>query len=318
MKSIKQNQILLKKPGKTKAFFICLIIASFLWLIHALNMVYTVSFKIPVSFINLPQNKKPLEPLPQNISLDVKASGLKLSLLYLDRPYKNLMIDFNKLQTSNRNQSYILSPSKININSVFKIETQIKHISPDTLYFTENSGYQKSVPVKIPLSIKCLQGYGYLRPSINPDRIIIWGDTSEIKKIDTIYTSPINLYNLSQSIYQSVSVIKPNNQIVSNTNEVNLQIQVSKLIEHQLYLPVINSHENTGQKISIFPSRVKVTFTALQNQYDEKDSTLFMAMIDYQASNNQRKKYPVFLSKNPSHTTILNIVPKEVEILIFK
>ena len=133
-----------KKPGKTKAFFICLLIASFFWLIHALNTVYTQNFIVPVSFVNVPQSKKPLEPLPDHISIDVKASGLKLSYLLLNKPFKELEIDFNNLKSINRNQCYILSSSKLNLNSIFKIETQIKNVLPDSLYFSENTGLQKT------------------------------------------------------------------------------------------------------------------------------------------------------------------------------
>ena len=76
------NQILnKKKPSKTKAFFICLIISSLLWLFHSLNIVYTYTFKVPVNFKNIPQNKKPLIQIPEKLSIDVKASGLKLLLL---------------------------------------------------------------------------------------------------------------------------------------------------------------------------------------------------------------------------------------------
>jgi hypothetical protein len=99
----------MKKPGKTKAFFICVLIASFLWLIHALNTVYTETFKIDVSFTNVPLNRQSLDPLPERLSIDIKASGLKLALLRLNKPFKPLEIDFNALKPLNHSQAYVLS-----------------------------------------------------------------------------------------------------------------------------------------------------------------------------------------------------------------
>ncbi|MEO6301694.1 MAG: hypothetical protein ABIP51_00850, partial [Bacteroidia bacterium] len=48
------------KPGKATAFFICLGIAALLWILQALNTVYTHTLIVPVTFKNLPQSKKPL------------------------------------------------------------------------------------------------------------------------------------------------------------------------------------------------------------------------------------------------------------------
>src|SRR5688572_27626891 len=181
------------KPGKTKAFFICLMIASFLWVVHSLNTVYTHTLRVPVTFKNLPRNKKPLVHMPESLAIDVKASGLRLALILFNKPFKPLEVDFNVLKSVNRNQNYVLSSSHLNFKSILKFETQIKHISPDTLYFSEKVGYQKNVAVKVPLYIKCKEGYGYKTPVIKPSFLTIWGDTAMLDKIDTIYTQPLTL-----------------------------------------------------------------------------------------------------------------------------
>jgi YbbR domain-containing protein len=308
----------LKKPGKTKAFFICLLIASFLWIIHALNTVYTQNFKVPVVFKNIPQNKKALEPLPEKISIDVKASGLKLSFLMLKSPFAPLELDFNNLKSVHHNQCYVLSSSKLNFRSIFNIEAQIKHISPDSLYFSENTGLQKSVPVKVPLTVQCQEGYGFLNPLTIPSEIQIWGDSTSIKQIDTIFTAPLNLINLKENITKSIAVIKPNEKMYSNVSEIKLEIVVSKLIERSVIIPINTINETQKNKVNIFPSSVKVTFTTLQNNFNLSDTFAFKALIDLKKSSSRSKKYSVFLVNKPSQTTVMSIEPKEVEVLIFK
>ena len=307
-----------KKPGKTKAFFICLVIASFLWLIHSLNTVYTYNLKIPVTFKNQPQNKKPLFQIPEQLSLDVKASGLKLLIILLNKPFKPLEIDFNVLKSVNRNQNYVLSTSHLNFKSIFNFETQIKHISPDTLYFSEKNGFQKNVPVKVPLYLKCKEGYGFKKPSINPAFVTLWGDSSLIAKIDTIYTQALTLSDLDKSVDTQLELLKPNQQVFTSSGEANVFITVAKLIEQTITLPVNDIHTSSKQRINLFPSSVKVKFTAIQNSYNTSDSNLFKASIDSDKINPVSKKCPVFLSTFPGHVTIMNIVPQEVEILIFK
>jgi hypothetical protein len=307
-----------RKPGKTKAFFICLLIAAFLWLAHTLNTVYTYTIRLPVTFKNIPINKKPLVPLPDEIYADVKASGLKLSLILLNKPYKALEVDFNKLKSVNRHQNYILSSSHLDFKKVLNFETQIKHVSPDTLYFSEKTGYQKVVPVKIPLFIKCREGYGFKKPVINPNFITIWGDTAVIASIDTIYTQPLTLNNLSQNVNSDITFIRPDNDVYTSVGSAHVMIEVARLIEHTIMVPVYNADNNLRQQVNIYPSQVKVRFTSLQATYTQNDTTLFKARIDSRKINSRTKKCPVHLQSVPSNVTIMDIDPPEVEILILK
>jgi len=307
-----------KKPGKAKAFFICVIIASFLWLVHSLNTVYTYTLKIPVTFKNQPQNKKPLFQIPDHISLDVKASGLKLALILLKKPFKPLEIDFNALKSVNRDQNYVLSSSHLNFKSVFNFETQIKHISPDTLYFSEKNGYQKNVPVKVPLYIKCKEGFGYKKPAINPAFVTLWGDSTAISKIDTVYTQALTLSNLDKNVNTQLELLKPNLQIYTSSGEATIFIEVAKLVEQTIHLQVSDIHNSLQQRVNIFPSTVKIKFTAIQNSFNPEDTSLFRAMIDSEKINKLTKKCPVFLSTYPGQVTVMSIDPPEVEILIFR
>jgi YbbR domain-containing protein len=307
-----------KKPGKTKAFFICVVIASFLWLVHSLNTVYNYTLKVPVIFKNLPQNKKPLMEMPEYVSVDVKASGLRLALILLNKPFKPLEIDFNNLKSVNRDQNYVLSSSHLNFKNVLNFETQVKHINPDTLYFSEKTGYQKNVPVKVPLYIKCKEGFGYKKPVVNPAFITLWGDTSVIEPIDTIFTQPLTLSKLDKSFNTQLELLKPNPKVYTSAREANVFIEVAKLIEQSITLPVTDRRSSLRRVVNIYPSRVRVRFTSIQNAFNSEDTTLFKAMIDSDKINRQTKKCPVFLGTFPGNVTIMDIEPKEVEILIFK
>jgi hypothetical protein len=308
-----------KKPGKTKAFFICLIIASFLWLVHSLNTVYTHTFKIPVSFKNLPQNKRPVVQLPEILTVDVKASGLKLAFMLLNKSNRELQVDFNSLKAVNRGLNYVLSSSNIDLKRVLGFESHAKHVSPDTLYFSEKTGFQKNVALKVPVNIECRQGYSYKRPEINPAFITIYGDTADIEAVDTVYTQPIHLPDLYENISLKPAIIKPRPGIYTNINEASLFIEVEKLVEQIITIPVSDIHANNEhRRVNIFPSQVKVKFTVMQNAFNNQDTALFKAVIDSEKINRVTKKCEVFLNMVPGNATVMEITPKEVEILILK
>jgi hypothetical protein len=308
-----------KKPGKTTAFFICLLLAGMLWGIKALNTVYEHErLKLPVVFRNVPQNKKPMQAMPDHLTIDVKASGLKLFLILLNQPFKPVEIDFNELKSVNKQQNYILSPSTIRFKNSLKFEAEIMQVSPDILYFTEKSGYQKNVPVKVPIYIKCIPGYGYRSPEVVPNFATIVGDSNSIKAIDTIYTQALSLNNLSQKTEKKMAVIRPNESIYCSVHEVDVKIEVDKLIEHTVYVPVeVRSNDLNVKSINVFPSRVKVKFTALQNNFNASDTTSFNATVST-SSISKSGRAPVFLGTQPGNINVLSIEPKEVELLIMK
>jgi len=309
------TSILKRKPGKTTAFFICILVATFLWLVKSLNTTYTKTVKIPVEFKNIPQNKKPLNPIPDYLNIDIKANGLKLFFILMNRPFKKMEVDFNNLKSSHRN--YVISPTTINLKESLKFEAVVKHISPDTLYFMENSGYQKNVPVKVVCTLKCERGYGCKTPVVNPPFITIVGDSAAIKNVDTIYTQTFNLNNLNSGIEKNLAVLKPNDNVYLNLSKVNVSIKVEKLIEQTLLLPIniLNAPLN-AKSVHVFPSRVKIKFTSLQNDFNLADTINFKAAINGAGHNSG--KIPVFMSMQPGNINILSIEPKDAELLIIK
>lgn len=307
-----------KKPGKTKAFFVCLLIASFLWLVHSLNTVYTYTFKIPVEFKNIPINKRPLMEMPNFITIEAKASGLKLAMILSNKYQRPYEVDFNKLQSVNKNQNYVLSNSQLNLNKRFRFDVQIKSISPDTLYFTEKTGFQKIVPVKVPLHIKCKEGYAYKKPSVTPAFLTIWGDTTYLEKVDTLYTQTLTLSNLSQNVLTTLQLIKPSSELHTAVNAVSLSVEVSKLIQQSVTIPITNQRDYPNQQVRLFPSKATIRFTALQNTFNPEDTLAFKAVINSDKVNKFSNKCPVILSSVPGNITVLEITPKEVELLILK
>jgi len=307
-----------QKPGKTKAFFVCLVIAAFLWLAHSLNTVYIYTLKVPVTFKNQPVNKRTVTELPKQLSVNVKASGLKLFLILLNRPFSPVEIDFNNLAQVNKNQNYVLSASGINFKHIFNFEAQIKQIRPDTLYFSEKTGLQKIVAVKVPLQIKCKEGFGYKKPQIEPAFTSIWGDTTLINDIDTLYTQPLTLNGLDQNISTTVTIIKPGKEVYTFINEVTVVIETARLIEQTVTVPLNDVGGSPAGQTTIFPPKVKIRFTSIQNTFVPTDSVLFRAVINSAKTNPKSKKCPVFLTSSPDNITVMEIEPKEVDFIILK
>jgi hypothetical protein len=304
------------KPGKTTAFFVCLLLAIFLWLIKSLNTVYTQNIKIPVEFRNIPQSKKPLQNIPDFLNIEVKASGLKLFLISMSQPFRKMEIDFNSLKTSRKN--YIITPGSINLKNSTKFDAQIRQISPDTLYFMENSGFQKTVPVKAAYSIKCARGYGFKVPELNPSFISITGDSASLRRTDTIYTQSIIFNDLAEPVHKTLSLVRPSENIYLSTQKAEVDIKVGKLIQYDAVVPVSAvGIPSQAKSVHLFPASVNVKFTFMENEFNaSEDAGNFKAAVDCSKLNGNKAR--IFLSTQPGNINVLSIKPEEAEVLIIK
>ncbi|MGZ3883454.1 MAG: CdaR family protein [Bacteroidia bacterium] len=304
--------------GNLSAFFICLIISGFLWLTHSLNNQYSYALSVPVKFTNLPNNKILLGSLPETIRFDVKASGLKLFFILLNKPFKELSIDFNSLKSDNKAQAYSISSGNVDLASSIRFSVEIKKISPDTLFFSNKKGLSKNVPVRPLLYLLADKGFVISRPVINPSFITISGDSATLQSIDSISTAPLYLNQITKNYNGRLLLVKPSQDVYLNLSEVNVSFTADKLLEKELEVPLNIVNQPEGGHVKLFPGRVKVRFSAAYNDFSDITEKSFRAVVNFKKQEKGYNKLPVELSVVPTQAHILAISPPEAEFLIYK
>lgn len=309
------KQIKLKKPNQLSAFFICVIIAIVLWLLHSLNTVYTKQFTMPVEFVNLPQNKFPAGELPKEVKVQVKASGLKLLLIGMNEPFKATPIDFNELKSDLGKNRFFISSNLSELQATLKFKSDIKGVYPDTIAFVNRKGTQKQVVVSVPLNLNYAPGFTSSKIKIDPERVLISGAENELKAIDTIYTLPVYLSDIKTNVSKLVNLNLKDKDLVCNTSQVKLEIEIDELIEKEFVLQVLPSTRSEVQ-YNFYPSKVKVKVSMALSEYATIDTTGFRAYANVEQK--MGDKLPVNLVNLPKNMHLLNYSPKEVEYLIIK
>lgn len=304
--------------GKLSAFVVCLFISAFLWISHTLNRTYSYSLYVPVKFVNLPVNKTLLSELPTNLRFDIRTSGLRLLFVLLNRPFKEITVDFNTLKADNKLQTYAISSGNINLKSATKVDVDVKMISPDTLYFAAKRGLNKNVPVKPVVFASAEQGFIVSKPLVNPSYITINGDSASLASIDSISTAPLYLNQLTSNYVGKLKLVTPSDDVYLNMTEVSVSIQTDKLLEKEIEVPVtaINCKANCTAKL--FPSKVKIKFSSAGNDFNDISEKSFKAVVNLEKQKRDSNKLPVELSTLPTGAHILSIEPEEVEFLIFR
>ncbi|MDI9342426.1 MAG: YbbR-like domain-containing protein [Sediminibacterium sp.] len=304
------------KPVKTTAFFICVCIAGFLWLIHNLNRTYNYTLQVPVVFSNLPALKLPAQPLPDKVTLSLKLSGLKIFLLKLQKPQKPIQIDFNQLKSDARKQVYSIASNARLFQDNLPMKPEVLQTLPDSLVFIEKKGWSKNVPVKALLHTKAATGYVIEELVVSPGFVTAYGDSATLKQLDTLYTEPLVYNQLSQPVNRGLSIINPHPTLVINTTSVQISIQTAKLLDHEIHLPVQVLNTPQGCVARCFPQQVKVKYTA--PHADHEQLQLINVSVNAGKAIKSKKKAPVEISTKTAGIHILEILPEEVELIILK
>lgn len=309
MNTISNNK---NKPGKTKAFFICILFALAFWLIHDLGKIKTIQTHVKVEYKNIPPFLIPITELPNKIVMQVNGSGLKLLLNYLYLK-KQIIVDFNKITNLNHSNKVVLS-KYFNNNSPYSLNLKILSVSPDTVYFAEPKGNQKNVIVKNNLSINCKPGYDIEIKEINPKFITVYGSQNLLKSIDTVYTESINLYDIDKSSTYNINIIKVNDSVYYSANKLKIVTDVQRLVDKIVTLPLKIKDSKQFRSVNIYPNTVQVKYTLMQNDAFANDSSLFNAEVLI----GKEKKHQVVLTAKPSNAHIISIEPKMVELVLIK
>lgn len=253
--------------------------------------------------------------IPKEIKVSVKASGLKLFLLQLTEPFPLLRMDLNEVKSDGTRSRFYLSSNMNEIKKLFRFKAEIRRLQPDTIMFINNVGSQKEVPVKVPLSIKYAPGYTAKLIKVDPSRIYLTGEAADLATIDTVYTSPVSLSDQQSDQVKVLNLINPGDHIALSTANVQLSINVGKLVENELSVPIKLENADKNFSYSLFPSKVKVKYSGVFGE-SGADTSLIRVFVDLVNANNN--KVNVNMKVLSDQITILNFEPKQIEFLKIK
>jgi YbbR domain-containing protein len=304
---------------KVITFFICLILASLLWLVNAINRNYQYTLKIPVKFLNLPSDKIVVGEIPDKLDVTIKTSGLKLLLIKSRKLNSDLVIDFNILKSNAKSQAYSIGNGNIYLKPYLNFDVTILKIRPDTLFFSSDLSKSKIVPIKLNSDIDFEKGYELLsNPVINPSFVTITGDSVNLSKIDTVYTSPLNLKNLKQNFSSEIQLKKTNSNINYSQKSAGVTLLVDRYTENTLSIPISVINNPNNQKIKLLPEEIEIKYSVAMSNFNGVDKTSFKAIVDFNKMNSNTKYLNIELVRIPSDIKIISIIPDKISFLKYK
>ncbi len=311
-----------KYQQKILLFLFFAVLSTIFWIIRSLNEEYEADILYPVKYGGIPEDKVLLSEPPDRLKLRIKAVGrtiLTHKYSYFLRPLK-FNVSLYSLNTKGSDTSYILTNIAKEALAQELDNIQILDISPDTLFFRFAGMITKKVGIKHNIvNFPRIFAQQYMfngQISFVPDSIIVSGPTSILDTLNCVYTEPITINNLNDSLEDSYQ-LKKIDQVIFSRKKVKLVIPVDKFTELS-YLVNIN-HMNVPDSLVLktFPNSVRITCRVTLSFYDRVTPELFEPYVNYNdIETSISSKLKILIDDVPEYVHSLTLYPSSVEFLI--
>lgn len=310
-----------KLNRKLVTFLICFFLSLFFWFIITFSKEYTSTLIFPLSYTNLPKTKVVVNRLPESIAIDINASGFTILYYKLIFHSPAVKVDLKELKAYRDGFSYLAVNSKLDkLNRQFGRSLKIMKVSPDTIFANLSKRLSKTVPVKLNGILGFNKDY-QMKDSIQlrPSRVVISGPEEQINKIRYAETVPVNLTDIDNTVSRNVKLLLANDTtpIEVSSPQIELYVDVLKVTEETMDVPVQIDNLPKGYSLKIFPDKVSLKFTAPFEEFKKMDVNSFRVRVDFLKKNGTRK-LKVELVKKPLSVNSVKISPDKLEYIIRK
>ncbi len=302
-------------------FFFFLLVSTIFWFFNALSNNYIATIKVPVQFINFPENKLTSGKTIEHINVRVSANGYSF-LKYQYGTFNDALINLQlhsiyRVSENDDKRFYLLTSTiKNEIANQFDADTEIRSISPDSIIFELDEVIKKKVPVVKNFQINYRKQFMLKdKISIMPDSINIRGIQSLLDTIDTIYTKHTILNDVSDSLKFDIT-LKKIAGVEFSKNSVKCTIPVEEFAELSYVLPIEIINKPPNFTLKLFPSEAKVICNVGFSQYRQVFKQQFRFTVDYNDIKNKPNRIRLDLDKSPENISSVRYYPISVEYIV--
>lgn len=251
--------------------------------------------------------------LPDTVMIEVRDAGARLNTYHRDPLH--LTIDLHSYIHGEKGRIYIPSDAlRRSISDILQgtsrlIETQPEDITCD--FFTEQ---EKSVLLVFRGDLKTANEYQIIgQPTLARKRMKIFGDEKTLSAIDTLYTEPQDLSEISDTMRVRCALEVPQG-IRAEEDSVDLCIIAERFTEKKFTISVHIKGVPEGYHIRLFPKEVEVSVRVGMNHFSQVKANDIHATCAY--SPERTDKLDVEISYTNPYITAAWAYPGVVEFIL--
>lgn len=316
LNDLKKKLIDFFKSVKGRNFITLLIfvaIATFFWILMALNDELQRDFELPVEFNEVPHDVTLLTSQPVILNVSLKDKGSSLIKYGWGKP-PTVQFNFNDVKT--KSERIIINPLKINnaIRGIFGQATVVT-LKPDSVVIPYTRRPGKIVKVKVITGDITTTGQSVISGELKAeiDTVRLYAASKIPANLRSVDTEPINAEYLDDTAHVQVRLVPPEGMIAVPST-VTVRIPVEPLVAKEITVPVEVTNAPHGKNIVTFPSSVKVSFLMPMSIYSNSNNARFIVSANYAQRSGTR--LPLKISGIPPAFHNVEIQTDSVEYLI--
>ncbi len=295
----------LKNDKRVVVYLVCVLIATVLWFLNALNKDYTTSISFPVKYTNPPAHRFLSNRPPSQVDLKVKAHGFTLLRYKLHMSFAPIILNLKSItkDVEPRNGHYRVASSKVlhRIRSQVSNEISILEVQPGIINIVLDSLKTKTVPVKADVDLDFVAQFS-LKDTVLviPASVEIVGPSAIVDTITCLFTGQKKYTKVDRTISRTLDIIHPENTTVK-PEKVQVRIDVEEYTEKEIRIPLTIKNKPDSVKVKLFPSDVMLTCLAGLSKCDALTSSDFSVFVDYAQIKSNTNSLQVFVGKKSSY-----------------
>ncbi len=297
-------------------FLFFLVLSAGFWVFQSLNEVYEEEFEVQIDTKHVPRGIVITSELPQSIRITLKDRGVTL----VNYKYGDKLPRFTipaGLFTAEEGHIRILATDILKIiRPALASGTQVVSIKPDTLDFFYNRGSFKRLPVKISGRPTVATGFTITNQRVIPDSVTIYASNALLDTLRYVDANASQLRDIKATSEHHLKIL-PLRGAKCIPGTVSLRIEVDRLVEKKLTIPIEGENVPQGMQLRTFPSQVEITFQVSMSLYRDINAEQFAIVADYNRLKSDGKtKCPLSLKRWPASVSHIRLADEEVEYVI--
>ena len=297
-------------------FLVCLVLAALFWYIVALGEEYEKDFTLKIKLRNVPENVVITTDLPTYIHVMLKDKGSRLLSYKYSGGLAVLYIDFrNYDQHSGHVVLHANDISKLLLGRLLP-STKMTAIKPEQVDYYYNYGLHTRLPIVLRASLEAERSYIVSSVRLIPDSVTVYATQEVLDTMTAVYTSMINLSNISERAVRRVSFAKVRGAKFEPAKAL-ARFDVDQITEKSVFVPVRWVNFPATKVLRTFPSSVKITFQVGMSMYRQINSDDFVIVVNYEeVLKSVGGKLHLSLKSIPAGVSHVKISPEDIDYLI--
>lgn len=295
-------------------FFLFLVLAALIWYGHAMQSVRNTHVPVLITYTGKPGTiGLGGNGLPDTVMIEVRDAGARLNTYH--REPLHLTIDLRQYIHGDKGTIHVPSDAlRRSISDILQGTSRLIDTKPEDItcpYFTEQ---EKNVTVAFRGELAAAEEYQLVgKPELSRKAVTVFGQDRALAAIDTLFTEPLQIADLSDTTTIRVALALPKN-VRAEEDSISVLIIAERFTEKKFTIPVRMQGVPEGHHIRLFPNEVEVSVRVGISHFAQVQPTDIKAVCVY--SPERVDKLDVELQYTNPYITSVWVYPGVVEYIL--